>query len=102
MGTAEKRLRQAMLEPGRERESSMDGRDGSGRPPPVVVEESVLRPNKRASAVHDRLFDHAMNAFGAVYSLGHAQIGGEAAERVGILARQIALLAEQHDHIAQR
>lgn len=34
---------------------------------------------RAGSAVHDRLFDHAMDALGAVDGLGHPQIGGEAA-----------------------
>jgi hypothetical protein len=53
-----------------------------------------------ALAVHDALCDHAMNALGAVHRLRHPQIGGEAAQRVGVLARQVSFLAEQDDHVA--
>ena len=67
-----------------------DGRDGVG------VNGAF------ASSMHDRFGDHAVNALGAVHGLGHPQIGCETAERVGIFARQIALFAEQHDHVAQR
>src|SRR4051794_12447942 len=54
------------------------------------------------SPVHDRLLDHAVDALGAIHGLGDPQVGGQAAEHVGVLARQIALLAQQHDHVAQR
>ena len=66
------------------------------------VSRAPHREDEAGSPVHDRLRDHAVNALGAVDGLRHAQIGGQAAERVGVLARQIALFAEQHDHVAQR
>jgi hypothetical protein len=44
--------------------------------------------------MHDRFRDHAVNPLGAVHRLRHPQIRGQAAERVGVLARQIALFAE--------
>src|SRR3954447_2992454 len=52
--------------------------------------------------VHDCLGDHAVDALRAVYSLSDAKIRGETAQRVSILARQVPLFAQQHDHVAQR
>src|SRR6266567_4156752 len=54
------------------------------------------------STMHNLLRDHAMDALGAVDGLGHAQIRGQAAKRIGILARQVSFLAEQYDHVAER
>ncbi len=48
--------------------------------------EAAFGVLKAASAVHDRLCDHAVNALGAVDGLRHPQVGGEAAQRVGVLA----------------
>src|ERR1700730_13829856 len=46
-----------------------------------------IAPECWPSPMHHRLGDHAVNALGAVHGLGHAQIRGEAAERVGVRAR---------------
>ena len=62
----------------------------SGRQP-WRWEEGYERLIKRASPMHDHFFDHAVNTLGAIHRLRHAQIGSEAAQRVGVLARQIAL-----------
>src|SRR5262249_2924253 len=44
--------------------------------------------------VHDLLLDHDVDSLRAVDRLGDAQVGGEAAKRVGILAREVCLLAQ--------
>ena len=74
-----------------------------------LTSETARGPNLGAMPRHHRrchpcttLRDHAVDALGAVDGLGHAQVRGQAAERVGVLARQVPLFAEQHDHVAQR
>ncbi len=51
--------------------------------------------------MHDRLGDHGVNALRAVDRLRYSEIAGEAAKHVSVLARQVGLLAEQDDHVAQ-
>src|SRR5258707_3135637 len=51
--------------------------------------------SRQLSPMHNVLRDHAMDTLGAVDGLGHAQIRGQAAKRIGVLARQGSLLAKQ-------
>src|SRR5438105_4769546 len=48
------------------------------------------------------LLQHHVNPLGAVHHLRHAAIGGEAAQRIGVLARDAGARARERDHLAQR
>src|SRR6516164_258638 len=74
----------------------------------LVVENAGLESGVRAglsalasarTAMQQRLRQHDVDALGAVDRLGHPQIGCKAAQRVGILLRQVGPLADQADHV---
>src|SRR5580700_8030533 len=55
-----------------------------------------------AESLQQCLLQHHMDALGAVDHLGHAQVGGQAAQRIGVLAGNSGARANKLDHVAQR